>query len=347
MHQTTTPASLVVPWIGGNELFQADHPRNRDSVFAPFILLRECFLKQGIELNTSDVNKGRSVAFELHLDVQERTTPAAPAYVMLFETPSIYPRNQIDAHTLSQYRKILTWNDSLLNPPSVTRFNLPCCQIVVPEVDGFANRPRFCCVIAGNKITRLTDPRELYTERLRVIRWFQRHAPAEFDLYGTNWDSPPRRRGLLGKLEKNLWRHLLKPMGRKPFPSYRGKVEHKHQVLLTTRFSFCYENMQGLPGYITEKIFDSFLAGCVPVYWGASNITDLIPADCFVDRRRFKDTREVYDYLKSLSEKEYLTYQQNIGNFLRSSMAQSFSFEAFANTVSDTILQDLAIAAGR
>lgn len=347
MPPATNRASLVLPWIGNNELFQADHPRNRDSVFAPFILLREHLLTHGIELNTSDVNQGRPVAFELHLDVQERTTPDAPAYLMLFETPSIYPRNELNEETLSRYRKILTWDDSLVDGQKVGRFNLPCCQISVPEADGFAKRPRFCCVIAGNKITRQTDPRELYTERVRVIRWFERNAAADFDLYGTNWDSPQRRRGVLGKLEKNLWRHVLKPLGRKPFPSYRGRVEHKHQVLRSIRFSFCYENMQGLPGYITEKVFDSFLAGCVPVYWGASNIADLIPANCFVDRRQFKDTGEVYRHLKSLTEEEYVKHQQNIGSFLRSSMAHSFSFEAFAKTVSDTILQDLDIAAGR
>ena len=46
--------------------------------------------------------------------------------------------------------------------------------------------------------------------------------------------------------------------------------------------------MRDVLGYITEKIFDSFAAWCVPVYWGASNVTDYIPEGCFIDRRKFR-----------------------------------------------------------
>lgn len=33
-------------------------------------------------------------------------------------------------------------------------------------------------------------------------------------------------------------------------------------------FNICPENTDA-PGYVTEKLFDSFEAGCIPVYWGA------------------------------------------------------------------------------
>lgn len=29
--------------------------------------------------------------------------------------------------------------------------------------------------------------------------------------------------------------------------------------------------------YVTEKVYDAFVAGCVPIYWGAPNIHDFIP----------------------------------------------------------------------
>ena len=48
-------------------------------------------------------------------------------------------------------------------------------------------------------------------------------------------------------------------------------------------FAICYENARDIPGYITEKIFDCFFAGCVPIYWGgAPNVTDHIPANTFI-----------------------------------------------------------------
>jgi hypothetical protein len=39
------------------------------------------------------------------------------------------------------------------------------------------------------------------------------------------------------------------------------------------------ENNKELSGYITEKIFNDFLAGCVPCYQGDPEVTRWIPAD--------------------------------------------------------------------
>ena len=89
-------ASLVVDWIDQNQIFDKFHPRNRDGVFTPYILLREFFLRHGVELNTSDVNKGMPVIFEIHHDVQEFISSESPAYLFLSETPAIRPKNQKD-----------------------------------------------------------------------------------------------------------------------------------------------------------------------------------------------------------------------------------------------------------
>lgn len=38
--------------------------------------------------------------------------------------------------------------------------------------------------------------------------------------------------------------------------------------------------------YVTEKLYDAFVAGCVPVYYGAPNIEDLLPdPDSIIDYR--------------------------------------------------------------
>ena len=127
----------------------------------------------------------------------------------------------------------------------------------------------------------------------------------------------------------------------RPFPSYRGKVERKIDVLRRTRFSICYENMRDMPGYITEKLFDCFFAGCIPVYWGANNIAEHVPPDCFIDRRQFADMSAVYAYLKSMDQQTYKGYQQRIAAFLESDAAKPFSAETFAETIVSTICQDL------
>ena len=126
-----------------------------------------------------------------------------------------------------------------------------------------------------------------------------------------------------------------------PFPSYRGRVRGKRDVMSQTRFAICFENVRDLPGYITEKIFDCFFSGCVPVYWGASNIADYIPKDCFIDRRSFRNTGEVYRFLRGISEADFKQYQTRIMGFLKSKAAYPFSAECFVETIVKTVLQDI------
>ena len=95
-----------------------------------------------------------------------------------------------------------------------------------------------------------------------------------------------------------------------------------------------------MSGYITEKIFDSFMSGCIPVYWGANDILDYIPDGCFIDRRNFKDTAEVHQYLLSITPDMHAQYQQNIADFLQSDKASLFSSEHFATTIANIISSD-------
>ena len=83
------------------------------------------------------------------------------------------------------------------------------------------------------------------------------------------------------------------------FKTYQGSVEDKIAATRGYKFSICYENTRGVPGYITEKIFDSFQAGVVPVYLGAPNITDEVPAGCFIDRRKFSSYQKLHAYLRN------------------------------------------------
>lgn len=99
--------------------------------------------------------------------------------------------------------------------------------------------------------------------------------------------------------------------------------------LMNYRFNVCYENTQDRKGYITEKIFNSFAAGSVPIYWGASNVTDYIPKNCFIDRRDFKDFSAVYDYIRTMDQTTYETYLKNIHAYLESDKAKLFSQELF------------------
>ena len=88
--------------------------------------------------------------------------------------------------------------------------------------------------------------------------------------------------------------------------------------------SLTFENCDNAPGYISEKILDAFMAGIVPIYWGAPNIATHIPSDCFIDMREFADYEDLYKYLKGVSYVRYCEYLEAIDSFIRSDMANQF-----------------------
>ena len=56
----------------------------------------------------------------------------------------------------------------------------------------------------------------------------------------------------------------------------------KLAFLQTRKFAIAFENASH-PGYVTEKIVDAFQAGCVPIYWGSSRVTEEFNPTTFID----------------------------------------------------------------
>jgi hypothetical protein len=77
-------ASVLYRDYAENSLFTPGAGENNGEFYLPYAKLRERFLATGIELNTPDVNAGRPVEFELHINCR-RQDPSARAYVYLYE----------------------------------------------------------------------------------------------------------------------------------------------------------------------------------------------------------------------------------------------------------------------
>ncbi|OGZ65385.1 MAG: hypothetical protein A3C50_03530 [Candidatus Staskawiczbacteria bacterium RIFCSPHIGHO2_02_FULL_43_16] len=251
-------------------------------------------------------------------------------YLMVMESPIVRPNN-LDLKNHVYFKKIFTWQDNLVDNKKYFRINyahgLPAHYRVDTD-----KKEKLCALIASNKGGHA--PGELYSERRRAIRWFEANHPEDFDLYGKNWDRFNFSDILLGVNLARLNRltfltKLLAPH----YPSYRGQVISKKTTYQNYKFSLCYENVSGFPGYITEKIMDGFLGGTIPIYLGAPNITDHIPKETFIDKRDFKTYGELYHYIKHMPEIEYQNYLGAIKNFLEGPNAYPFSAECFANTI--------------
>jgi hypothetical protein len=143
------------------------------------------------------------------------------------------------------------------------------------------------------------QPHSLYPKRIEAIMWFQENFMFDFDLWGRGWQI-------------------------RSFPVAKGVSSHKLKTYSNYKFALTFENCDNAVGYISEKILDAFMAGIVPVYWGAPNVADHIPQECFIDMRDFDSYAELYAYLKSMTYERYCQYLEAIDEFIRSDAANQF-----------------------
>jgi alpha(1,3/1,4) fucosyltransferase len=262
-----------------------------------------------------------------------------PMYLIAAETKIIRP-DSYNPENHNYFKKVFTWDDSLVDNKKYIKINY---SFTLPDPESLnfklEEKTKLCTLITANKFAK--DPLELYSERIRAIRWFEKNHPNDFDLYGIGWDKYYFHGSFLGinLLRLNRLKFLAKLL--KPnYPSYKGTVLAKREVYKKYKFAVCYENARGVSGYITEKIFDCFFGSCVPIYLGDENIARHIPKNTFIDKRNFKTYDELYQYIKNMPDAEYKSYLDNLKNALASGEFYPFSAECFANTICDRISED-------
>lgn len=331
-------ASIVVltPYQN-NRLFDLDDSIiNRDNCVYPFFLLKKEFNKIGYDLSTQDINSIEESELVIYNEMPKRLSKKediSKSYLLIFESELIRSDNW-DLYNHSYFNKIFTWKDDIVDNKKYFKFNF--AQNIPKTINkDLSKKEKLCTLIAGNK--KKNHPLELYSKRVEAIRWFEKNHLEDFDFYGIGWDKYSSSNKYVNFILNKL---NLTGLFALSYLSYKGKVDNKKNTLEKYRFSICYENARDIPGYITEKIFDCFFAGCIPVYWGANNIEEYIPRNCFIDKKKFKNYEELYEYINNIKDDIYLEYLQNIEEFLNSDQIKQFSSEYFANTIVKNIQDD-------
>jgi len=106
-------------------------------------------------------------------------------------------------------------------------------------------------------------------------------------------------------------------------------------------FSYCYENIANIHGYISEKIFDCLFSATIPIYLGASNILDHIPKEIFIDARNFNSISDINNYIKSRSKKQISLIQDNIIDYINSEKIIVHSPERNAEIIVQTVIKSI------
>ncbi|OGN64434.1 MAG: hypothetical protein A3E80_06500 [Chlamydiae bacterium RIFCSPHIGHO2_12_FULL_49_9] len=228
--------------------------------------------------------------------------PKEKLVLFTWEPPTVQAESH-DPKMWEHFGKIFTWDDALIDNKRFFKFHYPCLKQQIDEVISFKEK-KFCVLINSRLCSK--HPKQIYREREKTIRFFEDKV-GELDLFGRFWE----KRG---------------------FKNYRGTAADKIGTLKNYKFCICYENTRDVLGYVTEKIFDCFAGKVVPIYWGASNIADYIPKECFIDRRKFKDEQALYDFLKSVTEEQYEAYIESAAKFIKSEKAKVFTEDYFLET---------------
>lgn len=313
----------------------------RDKALDKYYELYDAFWEAGYDIATDDINPIEHSDIVIYTDMPKKLPSARmvdKSYLIMMESPLVRPEN-FDLERHRYFHKVFTWSDLLVDGKKYIKFNY---AFTIPaSIPKSFDKEHLCCLIVGNKSS--THPDELYSERRAAIRWFEQHHPDAFTLFGTRWDeytfTGPKILRAFNRIAF-VKLSMYKLFG-DVYPSYKGKVVSKHATMRSYKFAIAYENIKDQEGYITEKIFDTFFAGCVPIYLGANNITDYVPKQCFIDKRDYESYEELYMYISTMDEKRYLEYLESIETFLNSSDADPFRAETFAKTIIDTVVKEM------
>ena len=85
-------------------------------------------------------------------------------------------------------------------------------------------------------------------------------------------------------------------------------TERKSTLLEPYRFNLCFENTV-YPQYITEKIWDSIEAHCLPIYYGGlgSTIYELFEPNSFMDYAQYESPEALFASIQQMDDGEYRT----------------------------------------
>jgi hypothetical protein len=348
-------------------LFDVDDPRlNRDNAVVPYAYLREWFTQRGVRVHTADrlirnevrerVNVYVSMGITRNYRVLARQPDVTLSAYFALECPIVEPRPYRDLPVMARYfRRIFSYSDTESlkpftgSPIHVHRFWIPQALDGIRE-DIWRRQDRgFLTIINRNKLPALYT-QELYTERLRAVEFFSR--TNGIDLYGVGWDGPPFQMGTTwmpaparrAKRALIRWWHRYRPdpLLEAARRAYRGPLDSKLETLGRYRFAICFENMV-LSGWITEKIFDCFFAGTIPIYLGAPDVEEYIPAESFIDMRRFAGYEELAEHLKSLSARQVASYRECARAFVESPQFHRFTKEAFTALFARLLSEDTGL----
>lgn len=309
---------------------ESDAVLNRDDTLAPNIRMRAALEQEGATVHTADFllaqQEGEQKADYYSFGVLEnyRVLAVRPNIRMcafvIFEPPVVAPHLYRELPELTNvFERVYIHNveGDGYSLKGVDASRLHKLYWPQPRADvieacwSMQDRQRRIVVINGNH-KPVSASKELYSKRIEAMAALAKSGGV--DLYGRGWERWWSRNSMW----LPYWRNRRTLMS-----IYKGSCASKYEVLGHYAFALCFENM-AMNGYVTEKIFDCFYAGTIPLYWGATDIADLIPGEAYIDVRQFNSWEQMHAALMRMPDKEIESMREAGRTFLRSEKGLKF-----------------------
>lgn len=173
----------------------------------------------------------------------------------------------------------------------------------------------------------------LSQRRLRDFNYLSKRLSGRIALYGRGWDiKSPSLYGpfpLVGKLQNRKNKKQYEDITR----HWLGLVENKLETISNYKFCFSYENTDNCPGYVTEKVFDAWMAGCIPIYRGEKKFEELYQ-DLMICPRIIGIDKSV-ETMRENDEEKVFYVNSKFKSILKAGEFTKFSHEYFQNKILD------------
>jgi len=321
------------------------------------IELRDSLARRGIDLclvDDGDIRTADKIVF-FNLDnklfrscLDAGLTPDRMA-LLLYE-PIVVQPDQYNPRVWKRFGQIFTWRDDLVDNSRFFKIRWPQMMRPICTVPRFEDR-KLVAMINTSKYGYIDG--EGYSYRRKAIRFFD--GCGRFDLFGRGWNDPiwtiryataaavraVKTRPLSAShMPHKITAAFIKDIfeGLFPFRSCVGKVGDKDETLAKYRFCLCIENQLNHPGYVTEKMFDCFFSGTVPIYLGAANVEEYVPRDCFLYMNDTKDFTSLLDRMQSMRCDEFYKYQKAGRDFVTGDTFHEWTHEGVYEAIADRLV---------
>jgi hypothetical protein len=190
-------------------------------------------------------------------------------YGLVISPGSILGYTDLDSHLGWPYQYHLNPAKPVLTDPNledVIKENSGSGLFTLKDWD---QRSHTLVLIAANKVSPVSSAN--YAIRRKIAHQIPKTL---LEVYGPLWKdsfySKLRHRVavFVSALRQGTFPNVIEIYGNlhRRYPNSRGMVDDKHNLLKDSKFSLVIENSNSI---VTEKLFDSILNGCIPIYIGS------------------------------------------------------------------------------